>query len=527
MDSGDQPRSMTLARASVLFVFLSIIIPLLLISCLAAGLSRTVSGCVVALAVLLVIPYATRVLPVRLSDDRARHRFLFALWVALTLFVSFRLATLSIFMLDAQKVQYAVNSTIHSVWTVSDPESKKPTHNCFTACAIAVHLAAQNVENIYQRKHYFAPLEEGTAFHRTIGDAFTIDPYQYPPPFLVLPNLILAIGHDFFQARTYWFVLNVLVCGAAVAVLATWLGGHDFNVYWLTWPLLLGAPAMLRTLQTGNVHLFIIALSVLAMVAFEKKKDWLGGALLGFAIVSKIFPGVLLAYLLIRRRWSAVLWTGVAIVALSLTVGLLFGLRPLDSFINYQLPRLVSGEAFDFTRKTTGLSVVSMSYKLQELGVLANKDPANVATIITWVYTGLVGILVIVVGMKHRTRGSSKETGGQRAPSRLALSRIWLVLLILAQLRSPFLPWGYTNGPVLLFLALAILSCEGWSWRRGLWLFGWLVFAVNVPGSLEIRAGAFNLWYMLTIQLGLIILCCSEALKSIRATYSPTFSSRS
>lgn len=117
-------RGWTLVRACLLIVPMSIIVPLLLITCLAAGLSLTVSGFVAAFVVLLALPCATRLLPARLTYDRAGHRFLFALWVALSLFVSFRVTTMSIFMLDAQKVQYAVNSTIHTLWTVSNPETK-------------------------------------------------------------------------------------------------------------------------------------------------------------------------------------------------------------------------------------------------------------------------------------------------------------------------------------------------------------------------------------------------------------------
>ena len=152
MDSKEEPHGLTLVRACVLIVLMSIIIPLLLITCLAAGLSRTLTGCVVVLAMLVVLPYATRALPATLAAGRAGHRFLFVLWVALSLFVSFRLTTMSIFMVDAQKVQYAVNSTIHSLWTVSDPETRKPTHNCFTAGAIAARLAAQNVDGNGCRK---------------------------------------------------------------------------------------------------------------------------------------------------------------------------------------------------------------------------------------------------------------------------------------------------------------------------------------------------------------------------------------
>ena len=65
----------------------------------------------------------------------------------------------------------------------------------------------------------------------------------------------------------------------------------------------------------------MIALSALAMYCFDRRAYALGGALLAFAILGKLYPGVFVLYLLLRGEWRAVAWTavfGVVLVAISL-----------------------------------------------------------------------------------------------------------------------------------------------------------------------------------------------------------------
>ena len=506
----------TLVWSWVLIVVMSVIAPVTLVACLAAGWSIMTGGFVAVFVLLLVVYGTMRVIPARIAEGRAHHRWLFVVWIALSLFASYRLASMSIFMLDAERDEHAVNATFR---VASDLESKKPTHNCFTSYMIAAHLATQKVENLYHPGQYYGDRAEETPIHRVIGDTFTIDRYQYPPPFLVLPRLILATSSSFFQARTYWFVLNVLVFIAAVGALVAWLGGKEFTVYWLAWPLLLVAPAMLWTLQIGNVHFLVVSLSVLALVAFDKKQNWLGGVLLGFAIVSKIFPGVLLAYLLVSRRWRAAVWTIAAIAMFCLATVLLFGLQPFDSFVSFQVPRLMSGKAFSFATKvmgpiTSNLSVVGVPYKLERLGLLANTDPATVAGVLAWIYAAILAIVVIMVGARQRPQSSSNNADGK---SRLALAQIWLVLLILGQLRSPFVPWGYGNVAILWLLTLAVLGGEGRWWRRGSLGLAWLVFAVKLPDMFGLQTGTFSLLYSLAILLLLFALCLTTVLRQVRS----------
>jgi hypothetical protein len=70
-------------------------------------------------------------------------------------------------------------------------------------------------------------------------------------------------------------------------------------------PLVLFSMHTLSGLQKGNIQLTVIALSMLAMVCFERRRWAAGGALLAFTTVSKLFPGLLVLYLLARRQWRA------------------------------------------------------------------------------------------------------------------------------------------------------------------------------------------------------------------------------
>ena len=119
------------------------------------------------------------------------------------------------------------------------------------------------------------------------------------------------------------------------------LGTH---AVWLT-PFVIAGPAIIATFQAGNVQMAMIALAVLAMVLIDRRAYALGGALLAFAILGKLYPGVFVLYLLLRREWRAVAWTaafGVVLIAVSIAD---VGLEPYRAFLR-EMPGLMSGEAF-------------------------------------------------------------------------------------------------------------------------------------------------------------------------------------
>ena len=121
---------------------------------------------------------------------------------------------------------------------------------------------------------------------------------------------------------------------------------------WL--PALWLAPPTLVGFQYGNFQTGIIAISVIAMVAFTWRRDVSGSVLLAFVTLGKLFPGVLVAALVARRRWRALALTAASALVLVMLALLMFGRKPFDDFASYQIPAIASGAAFSFNDRPHG-----------------------------------------------------------------------------------------------------------------------------------------------------------------------------
>jgi alpha-1,2-mannosyltransferase len=162
------------------------------------------------------------------------------------------------------------------------------SHNCLTAYITAAYLASTEVDNIYSPLHFHSASPSSTPIHKELQGIFRIDEYLYPPQFLSLPYALLVVFKNFFTIRAAWFVMTVGVVIAALAGAAWWCGAFRSQPRLLLFPLVLCAPNVYTTLQISNVHILIIAISILAMMAFDKHHSLAGGALLGFVTVTKI-----------------------------------------------------------------------------------------------------------------------------------------------------------------------------------------------------------------------------------------------
>ena len=110
----------------------------------------------------------------------------------------------------------------------------------------------------------------------------------------------------------------------------------------LLMPLVWAGLPTIGGLQMGNFQVMTLAISMAGMAMFSRRHDAAGGALLGFAVVGKLFPGMLLLYLAARRAWRPVVATclgGLLIVLLALWD---MGLAPFAAFVHH-LPRLLGG----------------------------------------------------------------------------------------------------------------------------------------------------------------------------------------
>lgn len=137
--------------------------------------------------------------------------------------------------------------------------------------------------------------------------------YRYPPLFLFLfrPLALLPIG----AAGGVWAALKVFLLGR---VLWTWYRRFPPARFWpsLSISALLLLPYLVHELAIGNVQLLIVELSCLALLLGDEHR-LASGLLLGLATAIKVWPVLLLPYLVLRRRLRVAVHSSWAAAALT------------------------------------------------------------------------------------------------------------------------------------------------------------------------------------------------------------------
>jgi hypothetical protein len=397
--------------------------------------------------------------PIIPLEEGATSRALNVISGLATLAALFQLARVCIFIINPAQVGYAISPS-RGLGLVN-------SHSCLSAYYVAARSAA-TVPNVYAYDLYAFPSESPTALRKPRRiESFNIDAYEYPPPFLLLPRTLAILVPDFLRFRMIWFALNGVVILIGILAVVRILGPVAGTRALLLSPLVLASDLMIGTLQVGNLQAMIFFLAMIAMVLLAQRRYAAGGALLAFVTVSKLFPGLLLVYLLVRREWRALAWTSGMIAVLVLISLLDTGWAPYNAFFDH-LPRLLGGEAFTAFRNPGAIaknySVPGMAFKLQLFGITGASFGAM--KIVGWIYTLVVLALTIIVA--RRTLNREEEP--------LA----WLTILILASLRSPFLP-AYAVIPVLWLLTLLAATVAPTARILSSALLAWVLLDIAMP----------------------------------------------
>jgi Glycosyltransferase family 87 len=417
-----------------------------------------------------------RRLPPSLRGARRRRPLRAALWGLCALIALAQLARLSAFMGDPARR-----------WGSAVPTPQAAGHQCLAAYVHAADLQRRGEPNLYDARFYPAfawkpgePSKPG--FDSPVANLgpWIEDPYEYPPPFLLLPRAALAASGDFLTIRAAWFLLQALGLALAAALFAAWIGGREGLLAGLLIAPLLASIPTLMNLQFGQFHAATFALAVGGLWAFEARRPILGGGLLSAAIVAKLFPGVLLVYLVAQRRYREVAWT-CAFAAAWILLGLVvLGPAPYAAFVSYQLPRIASGEAFSFFRRelmfiSRNASIYGLVIKLDALGLPGMTT--RVASAASWVYTAVLALLA--------------WRAGRRAEERPRRAQTWIALLLLASLRSPLTPSFYAVAPGLWLITHLAGEVRGRRSRVALLALAWvlLIGGPPLPGRLDLLFG--------------------------------------
>lgn len=453
---------------------------------LGAGESLAVSLSI--LFAIVVAAVLARRLPSSFDGVLRRRPALAILWFVLGLASIGATARLATFMVDETR-------TANVIYPFDDFYVH---HSCLSAHYRSAQLQRDGVANVYERTHYEGPQGEP----KFIGSLVT-DVFLYPPPMLLLSRSALALSDDFTRWRAVWFGVEGALVALALMAVAVWIGGSQGRRAGLLSVLVWFSLPTLCTLQFGNLHLAAIAVAMLAMLAFARERHAVGGALLALLTLCKIFPGILIVYLLFARRWRSVAWTAGFAVAILIASVVVLGRAPFDALFSYQLPRLASGAAFEsiFVHPDAiacNQSVYGLVQKLSLLGVPGMSTGTAVG--VTWVYT-----IALVVLAAVGARGSSE---------RLPRALVWLALLQLASLRSPFTPDTYALFGVLWILVL--LASFEWRPRRVMMLAILIVLANFLTPTVPIMPIEALLAITLVLQVVFLAVCGGVVVASQR-----------
>ena len=428
--------------------------------------------------------HTRRLLPV---DDSAAPRGLKVLSAVAAAVALVQMARLAVFMVDPSQAAYSTLPS--SAW--------ETRHSCLSAYFVAGEAAAGG-HDIYDEALYSIPTEDKTAVRkaRMIG-RFGIDVFEYPPPFLLLPRALRLVSTDFFRTRPIWFGLNGAVILLAMLVVARRLGPQAGTRAVLLIPLVWAGLPMASMMQKGNVQAMVVALAMLSMALFERRRIAAGAALLAYAIASKLYPGLLVVHLLVRRQWRALAFTAAFGIALALAALADFGWRPYAGFIDH-LPLLLSGEAFPAFRNPRAMAInygiPGLAFKAKIFGVPGMGF--GVAKVLGWIFT----VVILWATVKAARRNASE----------VEKPLVWLAILVLATLRSPFLPQAYGALPPLWLLTLLAATYTPAPHRLALLAAGWLAFNMvwpqDWPLDTRVLAAVSSVPQALTVAIAVLAL---------------------
>jgi alpha-1,2-mannosyltransferase len=384
-------------------------------------------------------------------------------------------------------------------WSVTPWNAFVTRHACTTAYWRAA-TEVTRAPDVYAPSTYSTGRKgpDGREIPLFIGP-YAVDPYEYPPTFLPLPRVLTLVTPGFPAFRLLWGLLTLGVVVAAVALVARRIDrDNGTRSLWLA-PLALVPLSVFHVFQSGNAQLFFVALAMLGMLAFERGRHALGGLLLAYAIVGKLFPGLLVIYLASRRDWRALAWTTGWAVAVTLVTLADIGWAPFAAFLEH-LPKLLSGEAFPMLRMQgppdVNQSVPGLVLKLHRFGgpVL----PFEALKVAGWIFSAVIVWATVRLALRPV------------APRLAPLA--WLVILGLATLRSPFLPgYGAFQGAWVAAIRLALTWTDGRlrvvvlvAWASMLWMTaGPPTLAPTVIAAITtLQTGAILLLFWLAIRTG-------------------------
>lgn len=264
--------------------------------------------------------------------------------------------------------------------------------------------------------------------------------YRYAPGAALLFAPLAPLSYD--VARAVWYGVLVALGALTARSVARGAGGAVALAAFAG-----AARPLLDELHYAQANLLVLALLLAAFAAEDRGREGLAGALVGVAAALKLAPLLLVADLVLRRRWRALAGFGAAAAALALA------------------PLATLGLAGDVAAHRAWLASLGSS----AIGLAAS--PGNQSLLAAAERAGLPAVLGYAASAAAVAVALAPPEPARRRP----------LLLLACALASPL---GWIWNFVLAIPALALLAARGRRWTAAVVAFGaaWLVPLYDVAG---------------------------------------------
>lgn len=282
------------------------------------------------------------------------------------------------------------------------------------------------------------------------------------PPVSVLIAMPVA-WMPYPLATLAWNLLSLLLGGAAI-----WVLNRELRLAQTWRPLLAFVPLalcfdpLIEQTFYGQFNLLLLFLIVGTWAAARRGQDLLAGVFLGTAVVVKLFPGMLLLYYALQRRWrllaaavlTAAAWSGIAL--------LIFGLQAHKDYVFKVLPHV-----HEWRAAWWNLSLLGWWSRLFDPGtkggpVLALMQAPWLVRVGTYACIFALTIVASCLAWRARTAAQCELSFALFIVTMLLASpTCWPHYLLLLLLPAAQL-WSMVNNGRLLALGLAILPLPFW-----------------------------------------------------------------
>jgi Glycosyltransferase family 87 len=214
--------------------------------------------------------------------------------------------------------------------------------------------------------------------HRELGTK-GLPVFVYPPLLVVLFLPLAKLSYP--VARIGWIFFNHLCLGATTlgcVRLYEARGGRRVGTpFWIVFTLFAASlyEPMLNHDWQGQSNLLVSALTAWALVAAlrDERSDLATGLFLAPAILLKLFPGIFIPYLVIRRRWRALAWTAVVGAAITLATLVWIPISDYLRFPHVLLDSMYLHEDADTLGNYSMAATVAIAFAVLGLGPAAVK----------------------------------------------------------------------------------------------------------------------------------------------------------